>query len=180
MENHHKHHDKGRSRKVTCAVITVSDTRNKETDKSGKLIHTLLEAANHKILMYEITPDSKEEITRLVEKAINNQAIEAVIVNGGTGISYRDVTIESVKPLLTKELPGFGELFRYLSYEYDIGSSSMMSRAISGVANNRIVFAMPGSSGAVKLAMEKLVIPELGHTVVEINKDLTNEKDENQ
>lgn len=178
MSKHHKHHDKGRSIKVTCAVITVSDTRNKETDKSGKLIHELLESKNHQVSMYEIIPDDKGTIARTVGKAINNETIQAVIVNGGTGISYRDVTIESVHPLLDKELPGFGELFRYLSYEYDIGSSSMMSRAIGGVANHRIVFAMPGSSGAVKLAMEKLILPELGHTVVEINKDLKNPKDE--
>lgn len=174
------HHDEGRSTKVKCAVITVSDTRNKETDKSGKLIQELLVSEDHQITMYEIVTDDSETIKQTVIRAINDDAVEAVIINGGTGISYRDVTIESIQPLLNKELPGFGELFRYLSYEYDIGTASMMSRAISGVANHRMIFSLPGSSGAVKLAMEKLILPELGHTVLEINKHLTHAQGEKQ
>ncbi|MBP1969893.1 molybdenum cofactor biosynthesis protein B [Virgibacillus natechei] len=170
--------DHQKSTPVNCAVVTVSDTRNKETDKSGKLIMELLTDSNHQVKMYEIVPDDEATIRQTVENAITNQAIEAVIVNGGTGISYRDVTIESIQQLFDKELPGFGELFRYLSYQFDIGTASMLTRAICGVANNRVIFSTPGSSGAVKLAMEKLILPELGHTVTEINKDLPNQRDE--
>ncbi|UJL46715.1 molybdenum cofactor biosynthesis protein MoaB [Virgibacillus sp. NKC19-16] len=171
-------HDHQKSSPVNCAVITVSDTRNVETDKSGRLIMELLTIAEHKVNMYEIIRDDSEIIRGTVEKAIKHPAVEAVIVNGGTGISYRDVTIESIQPLFDKELPGFGELFRYLSYQFDIGTAGMLSRAISGVANNRVIFSTPGSSGAVKLAMERLILPELGHTVREVNKDLPDQRDE--
>ncbi|MBY7142080.1 MogA/MoaB family molybdenum cofactor biosynthesis protein [Virgibacillus sp. NKC19-3] len=173
-------HDHQKHSPVSCAVITVSDTRNKETDKSGKIIMELLSAVDHKVNMYEVISDERASIRDTIEKAITDPTIEAVIVNGGTGISYRDVTIESIQPLLDKELPGFGELFRYLSYQFDIGTASMLSRAICGVANNRIIFSTPGSSGAVKLAMERLILPELGHTVAEVNKDLPIRDEENR
>ncbi|MCP8615644.1 MogA/MoaB family molybdenum cofactor biosynthesis protein [Salirhabdus salicampi] len=167
-----KQHRKKSPRSVKCAVVTVSDTRDKETDKSGKLLHELLEKDHHKVHFYKIIPDEKSEIVQTLNETITHSDIECVIVNGGTGIAKRDVTIEAVEPILDKELPGFGELFRYLSYELDIGSASILSRAIAGVANNTAVFSIPGSSGAVKLAMEKLISPELGHIVMEINKDL--------
>lgn len=157
---------------VSCAVITVSDTRNKETDKSGKLMINLLRKANHKVTHYKIIPDEKETIQQTINKTIRYNDVEAVIVTGGTGISPRDVTIESIQPLFDKELPGFGELFRLLSYQLDIGSASMLSRGIAGVANNRIIFSTPGSTGAVKLAMNKLILPELRHVVMEINKGI--------
>jgi molybdenum cofactor biosynthesis protein B len=168
-----KNHHEASDRTVSCAVLTVSDTRNKANDKSGKLMIDLLTSSNHEVKVYKIIPDEKEMIQQTIKTVIQNKDIEAVLVTGGTGIAKRDVTIESVQPLFDKELPGFGELFRFLSYELDIGSKSMLSRAIAGVANNRIIFTTPGSSGAVKLAMEKLILPELGHTVKEINKDLT-------
>ncbi|AXI10368.1 molybdenum cofactor biosynthesis protein [Oceanobacillus sp. 143] len=164
----HKQH----AMKVSCAVVTVSDTRNEETDKSGKLMKALLEESGHEINYYTIIPDDKETITNTMEHAVQLEDIDAVLVNGGTGISGRDVTIEAIQPLLDKELPGYGELFRYLSYQYDIGTASMLSRAIAGVVNNRIIFATPGSTGAVKLAMERLILPELVHAVKEITKDL--------
>ena len=157
---------------IGCAVITVSDTRNKDTDKSGRLIVERLQQQHHEIFKYEIIPDEKSAIQSKLLEAINDQNIKAVIFNGGTGISQRDVTIESIKPFFTKELPGFGEIFRYLSYRDDIGSKSILSRAVAGVVNNRIIFAIPGSTGAVKFAMEKLILPELHHIVTEIHKDL--------
>ncbi|WP_010647576.1 MogA/MoaB family molybdenum cofactor biosynthesis protein [Oceanobacillus massiliensis] len=160
-------------KRVACAVITVSDTRDKDTDKSGKLIVEQLHASNHQVNLYKIIPDETELIEQTVAEAVHSKEIEAVILNGGTGISNRDVTIESIQHLFDKELPGFGELFRYLSYQQDIGTASMLSRAASGVVNNRIVFALPGSAGAVTLAMEKLILPELVHMVTEIKKDLT-------
>ncbi|MCU9600841.1 MogA/MoaB family molybdenum cofactor biosynthesis protein [Pallidibacillus thermolactis] len=156
---------------IGCAVITVSDTRVKDTDKSGRHIVETLQQHQHKVIKYEIISDEKTAIQSTLLKAVNDNNIEAVIFNGGTGISQRDVTIESIKPFFTKEMPGFGEIFRYLSYRDDIGSKSILSRAVSGVVNNRIVFAIPGSTGAVKLAMEKLILPELHHIVTEIYKD---------
>ncbi|WP_211315985.1 MogA/MoaB family molybdenum cofactor biosynthesis protein [Oceanobacillus chungangensis] len=165
-------HHKYNAMNVSCAVVTVSDTRNEETDKSGKLMKALLAESGHEINYYIITPDDRDTITKTIEHAIQREDIDAVLVNGGTGISGRDVTIEAIQPLLDKELPGYGELFRYLSYQFDIGTASMLSRAIAGVVNNRILFATPGSTGAVKLAMEKLILPELVHAVKEITKDL--------
>ena len=165
-------HKKDAAHNISIAVIIVSDTRTKDTDKSGKKIMELLKEANHQVSLYKIIPDEREQIRMTVEKAIYSNRIDAVIVNGGTGISYRDVTIESIEPLFDKHLPGFGELFRYLSYQYDIGTASILSRATCGVANHRLIFSIPGSTGAVTLAMERLILPEIGHMVKEIKKDL--------
>lgn len=156
---------------VNCAVITVSDTRTIETDKSGAFIKELLEIEGHNIIQYVIVQDELMLIQHKLKEMTDSNEIEAIIINGGTGISHRDVTIEAIKPLLSKELPGFGELFRMLSYQLDIGSASIMSRAIAGVLNECIVFSTPGSTKAVKLAMEKLILPELGHAVYELTKD---------
>jgi molybdopterin adenylyltransferase len=165
-------HRRDATRSVKCAVITVSDTRTQETDKSGKLMIEFLENEGHEVRQYEIIPDEKTIIQENVKGMAASSDVEAILLNGGTGISYRDVTIEAIQPLFSKEIPGFGELFRMLSYQLDIGSASMLSRATSGVINNRIVFSTPGSRGAVKLAMEKLILPELGHAVREVTKDL--------
>jgi molybdopterin adenylyltransferase len=168
-----KKHRKSSPKKVTCAIITVSDTRNKDTDKSGKLIHDLLCSEEHEVGLYTIVPDENTDIVQSIKQAMDDVKIEAIIINGGTGIALRDVTIEAVTSLLDKELPGFGEIFRYLSYEQDIGSASILSRAVAGIANNTAIFSIPGSSGAVRLAMNELILKELGHIVMEINKDLT-------
>ncbi|RLL41158.1 MogA/MoaB family molybdenum cofactor biosynthesis protein [Oceanobacillus piezotolerans] len=165
-------HHRTASFSVSCAIVTVSDTRDEESDKSGQLMKTLLAGSGHPIHHYTIIPDDKQTITETIKSAAHREDIAAILVNGGTGISQRDVTIEAIRPLLDKEIPGFGEIFRYLSYQYDIGTASILSRAIAGVVNNRIVFSTPGSTGAVKLAMEKLILPELGHAVKEITKDL--------
>lgn len=157
---------------VNCKVITVSDTRTKETDKSGKLIISLLEEAGHKIVDYVIVPDEEEAIREAILKGCENEQLDVLITNGGTGIAKRDVTIETVKKLLDKEMSGFGELFRMLSYQEDIGAAAILSRAIAGVIQNKVIFSTPGSSGAVKLAMTKLILPELGHVVREVRKDL--------
>ncbi|QOR65837.1 MogA/MoaB family molybdenum cofactor biosynthesis protein [Cytobacillus suaedae] len=157
---------------VNCKVITVSDTRTEETDKSGKTMIAFLLEHKHKIIEYEIVKDEKEAIRRAVLAGCENPDIDVVLTNGGTGIAKRDVTIETVQEILAKEIVGFGELFRMLSYTEDIGSSAILSRAIAGVANNTAIFSTPGSTGAVKLAMNKLIIPELGHVVREIKKDL--------
>lgn len=157
---------------VRCKVITISDTRTKDTDKSGKLMMDLLKEAGHEVVGYEIVKDEKEAIREAILHGCEQTNIDVVLTNGGTGIAKRDVTIETVKEIIEKEIVGFGELFRMLSYTEDIGSAAILSRAIAGVANDTAIFSTPGSSGAVRLAMTKLILPELGHVVREIRKDL--------
>lgn len=165
-------HKREAPKRVNCKVITVSDTRNSETDKSGKLMMELLEQAGHKIVDYIIVKDEAKPIQDEILKGCSTEDIDVILTNGGTGIAKRDVTIETVQNLLDKEIVGFGELFRMLSYQEDIGSAAILSRALAGVVNNKAVFSTPGSTGAVKLAMNKLILPELGHVVREIQKDL--------
>ncbi len=152
---------------VTCAVITVSDTRTEADDKSGKIIVEQLEDAGHQMGLYRIVPDDANCIRRLLVEIAEEGTCQAVLTNGGTGIAARDTTYEAVTELLEKRLDGFGELFRFLSWD-DIGSGAMLSRAVAGVYRDMMVFCMPGSSGAVRLAMEKLIAPELSHLVWEI------------
>ncbi|MBM7579604.1 MogA/MoaB family molybdenum cofactor biosynthesis protein [Jeotgalibacillus terrae] len=167
----HEEHKKEAPDSVACKVITVSDTRNEETDKSGRWMIDMLETSGHHVAAYEIVTDEVILIQRAVKDGLMDDTIQAVLINGGTGFAPRDVTIEAVTPLFEKEIPGFGELFRYLSYAEDIGSAAMMSRAAAGIAEKTAVFSTPGSTGAVKLAMEKLILPELGHIVREMNKE---------
>ncbi|MDX7896494.1 molybdenum cofactor biosynthesis protein B [Bacillus velezensis] len=157
---------------VRCKVITVSDTRTKETDKSGRVMMDFIREAGFETVTYDIVKDEKDELQKAVLSGCMDEYTDAVLLNGGTGIAERDVTIEAVTPLFSKELPGFGELFRMLSYTEDIGSAAILSRAAAGVIRNTAVFCTPGSSGAVKLAMSKLIIPELPHVLREIRKDL--------
>ena len=159
----HEHHAKAR-RAVACAIVTVSDTRTPETDGSGTCIRTLLEEAGHRVLAYAIRPDDPGTVRAHLEQLLALPGLDAVIVNGGTGIAPRDTTFEAITGLLEKRLDGFGELFRVLSFE-QVGAAAMLSRAVAGVANGTVVVSMPGSTAAVELAMEKLVVPELGHMV---------------
>ena len=149
---------------VNCAVITVSDTRSPQTDKSGQVIGELLQDAGHTMGMYAIVKDEPELIQAQIESLRLRLDLDAVIFNGGTGIAPRDTTYDAIESLLEKTLPGFGELFRWLSYQ-EIGSRAIASRAIAGVYQNKLVFSLPGSTNAVKLAMQKLILPELGHLV---------------
>jgi molybdopterin adenylyltransferase len=154
---------------IGCAVITVSDTRTPDTDSSGELIKQLLLAAGHKICRYQIVPDEPSQIRAELAAAIAiTPPIQAIIFNGGTGISPRDRTYEAISSVLTKILPGFGEIFRLLSYQ-EIGSRAISSRAIAGTYQHLLVFSLPGSRGAVKLGMEKLILPELVHLVTQHN-----------
>ncbi len=157
---------------VTCQVITISDTRTEQTDKSGQLMIALLEENGFKVLDYKIVKDEEVSIEKAIREGCDHEEIDVVLTNGGTGIAKRDVTIEVVSKLVDKEIVGFGELFRMLSYTEDIGSAAILSRAIAGVSNDTAIFSTPGSSGAVKLAMNKLILPELGHVVSEIKKDI--------
>ncbi|UOQ46149.1 MogA/MoaB family molybdenum cofactor biosynthesis protein [Halobacillus salinarum] len=155
---------------VKCKIITISDTRTKENDKSGRMMKEYLEGAVHEVLNYTIIKDEQSAIEEAVKEGINNPEIEAILTNGGTGIAPRDVTIEVVESLYDKHIPGFGELFRMLSYTEDIGSASLLSRASAGIVGKTAVFSTPGSSGAVKLAMTQLILPELGHVTAEMKK----------
>ncbi|MCM2531418.1 molybdenum cofactor biosynthesis protein MoaB [Neobacillus pocheonensis] len=165
-------HKKEAPKKVICKVITVSDTRGQDSDKSGRLMIDLLEAAGHKVVDYVIVKDEMNPIQHEIKTGCDREDIDVILTNGGTGIAKRDVTIESVQSLLEKEIVGFGELFRMLSYQEDIGSAAILSRAIAGVIKDKAVFSTPGSSGAVMLAMNKLILPEIGHVVSELKKDL--------
>lgn len=149
---------------VGVAVITVSDTRTKDTDKSGALICERLETNGHTIVHYVIVKDTARQIKGELAIAVEKKGCQALILNGGTGISPRDNTFEVVNGMLDKRLPGFGELFRYLSYK-EIGSAAIMSRATLGTYRGRIMASLPGSTGAVRLAMDELLLPELGHLV---------------
>lgn len=153
---------------VNCAVITVSDTRTTETDRSGQLIQQLLQNAGHAVSAYAILKDEPAQIRALMEELGMRSQLQALIFNGGTGIAPRDTTYDALEQLLEKTLPGFGELFRYLSYQ-EIGSRAIASRAVAGIYKNKLVFSIPGSSNAVKLATEKLILPELVHLVTQLN-----------
>ncbi|MEH2145202.1 MAG: molybdenum cofactor biosynthesis protein B [Nostoc sp.] len=154
---------------VTCAVVTVSDTRTLETDKSGQLIQQLLLQANHAVGAYTIIKDEPTQIQGQIESLAKSSNLDAVIFNGGTGIAPRDTTYDAIEKLLEKTLPGFGELFRFLSYQ-EIGSRAIASRAVAGVFQDKLIFSLPGSSNAVRLAMEKLIVPELTHLVNQVCK----------
>ena len=161
-----EHKAKGK-RSIACFVVTVSDTRDETTDTSGQLIKSLLANENHQLAGYRIVKDEPAEIDALLRDALRQQGVEAIIVNGGTGISPRDGTYEVIVKLLDKRLDGFGEIFRFLSYQ-DIGSAAMMSRAVAGSAQGKVLISLPGSKGAVGLAMEKLILPELRHMVSQL------------
>jgi len=156
-------------RSVGCFVLTISDTKTPETDTSGALIRELLSGAGHRVVGSAIVRDEPADVQRVIREAVADPAAQAVILTGGTGITSRDATFEAVEALLDKRLPGFGELFRMLSYQ-EIGPAAMLSRAQMGVYQRRIVVSLPGSPNACRLALEKLLIPELGHLVREVSR----------
>ena len=165
--SHHAHHHRKQEKTaVPTLVITVSDTRTMETDTGGALVAELLTEAGHPVVERLIVADEGDAIQDSLRLALQREDVRAVILTGGTGVAPRDVTPERVEPLLERVVPGFGELFRMLSYE-DIGSAALLSRALAGLAGGRVVFVTPGSRGAVRLAMEKLILPEIGHLAAE-------------
>ncbi|QDU97713.1 MogA/MoaB family molybdenum cofactor biosynthesis protein [Lignipirellula cremea] len=151
---------------IRCAAITVSDTRTEETDTGGKLLVELLTAAGHEITARKILPDEPDAMRLLLVDLSERDDVDAILMTGGTGVSSRDQTYETVSALLTKPLPGYGELFRQLSYE-QVGSACLLSRAVGGLLDRTVLLTMPGSPKAVQLAMEKVILPELGHLVRE-------------
>ena len=160
-------HPDSAQRTVNCAVITVSDTRSQTTDRSGQLIQQLLLEAGHGVVVYQIIQDEPTQIQDYLKALGESSSLDAVIFNGGTGIAPRDTTYDALEALLEKVLPGFGEVFRLLSYQ-EIGSRAIASRAVAGVYHGKLVFSIPGSTGAVQLAMQQLILPELIHLVTQV------------
>jgi molybdopterin adenylyltransferase len=151
---------------LRCAVITVSDTRTAENDTGGAAVVERLEGAGHRVVERQIIPDEPELMRPLLESLAERDDIDAILLTGGTGIASRDNTYETVLRLLTRTLPGYGELFRMLSFA-EIGPAAMLSRAVGGLLGSKVLLTMPGSPNGVRLAMEKLIVPELGHLVRE-------------
>jgi molybdenum cofactor biosynthesis protein B len=151
---------------VPIAIVTVSDTRTPETDASGALIREMAEVAGHHIVAYRIVRDEPDEVAAVLDEFAATEA-RLIIFNGGTGISRRDRTYDVISKALEKTLSGFGELFRMLSYQ-EIGAAAMLSRATAGVYRDKVVFSTPGSPNAVRLAMEKLILPEIQHLAWEL------------
>jgi molybdenum cofactor biosynthesis protein B len=162
----HLAHRAAAPRTIRCYVVTVSDTRTEETDSGGRAIVELLSGEGHEVAGKTIVPDDPERVRGALQAGIETPEIDAVIATGGTGITQRDGTYEAVAALLDKRIDGFGELFRSLSYQ-EIGPAAMMSRACAGLAGGTIVISLPGSENAVRLAMTKLILPEIGHMVRE-------------
>jgi molybdopterin adenylyltransferase len=161
-----QHRERAKGQHANCAVLTISDTRTEANDEGGRIIRESLEAAGHVVRDYVIVKDEPTQIDAQLRAWLGDAQMHAILCTGGTGIARRDTTIEVVERLLDKKLDGFGELFRMLSW-HEVGPAAMLSRAVAGLAGETLLFAMPGSTNAVKLAMSKLITPELSHLVWE-------------
>ena len=159
----HKHQA---PKSVDCAVVIISGTRTEKTDESGKLIMQALKSSGHQVVSYSILKNDAALIGNKLNELLGEEGLQVIITSGGTGVSRLDITVEVVFSILEKKLDGFGELFRFLTYR-EVGTPSIMSRAMAGVARGKVIICLPGSVGAVKLAMEKIILPEIGHLVRE-------------
>jgi len=162
----YQEHKKEAPQTVNCAVLVISDSRTEDTDESGKLLREKLGQNGHRVIAYAILKNDSEVIKQKIKELLGQEELQVIITSGGTGVSHRDVTVETVSPIMEKRLDGFGELFRSLSYQ-EIGTASIMSRAIAGVAGGKIIICIPGSLGAAKLAIDNIILPEIGHMVRE-------------
>ncbi len=167
--SHEQHQHAASTAFARCAVVTLSDTRTADTDTSGARIRALLEQSQHHVAYTEILPDDPVRLDLLLGGLTERDDIDAILTTGGTGIGRRDVTIAVIEQWIEQPLPGFGELFRFLSWE-QIGSGAMLSRAAAGIARGKLLFAMPGSTAAVELAMTKLILPQLKHLIHELRR----------
>jgi molybdenum cofactor biosynthesis protein B len=165
----YREHKKGSPQSVNCAVLIISDSRTEQTDESGKFLKQALSQNGHQVIAYAILKNDAEAIERKIRELLGQDELQVIITSGGTGISHRDVTVETVSSIMEKKLDGFGELFRSLSYQ-EIGTASIMSRAVAGVIGGKIIICIPGSLGAAKLAMDKIILPEIGHMVREVTR----------
>ncbi len=162
----YQEHKEKAPQSVSCAVLTISDSRTERDDESGRLIRQKLSENGHRVMFYSILKDEADSIKKKISELLSQEELQVIISSGGTGVSHRDITVETVSPILEKKLEGFGELFRSLSYQ-EIGTASIMSRAIAGVVGGKVILCLPGSLGAVNLAMDKIILPEIGHMVRE-------------
>lgn len=155
---------------LNCAVLTVSDSRSESTDESGPLARRLLEDAGHNIAIHALLPNDEGRVRALVNDWLARGDLHAIVITGGTGLGSKDRTVEALTPLFEKEIPGFGELFRLLSYQEQIGTTAILSRAVAGSAKGAVVVSLPGSKAAVELALTRVLIPELRHLLREIRR----------
>jgi molybdopterin adenylyltransferase len=162
--------DAARIAQVRCAVLTVSDSRTVATDESGPRLRALLTGAGHAVTAHHLLPNDEEGVRTLVGEWLAREDVDAIVITGGTGLGARDRSVEAVRPLLEKEIPGFGELFRLLSYQEQVGTSAILSRALAGSARRTLVVVLPGSRAAVELATQRILIPELLHLMREIRR----------
>jgi len=151
---------------VNCAVLTFSDSRTEQDDESGKILCEKLSGSGHKVVDYTVLKDDSEAIGQKISELLGSDELQVIITNGSTGVSHRDVAVEAISPILEKKLDGFGELFRHLSYQ-EIGTASILSRAIAGIAQGKVIICLPGSPGAAGLAIDSIILPEIGHMVRE-------------
>jgi molybdenum cofactor biosynthesis protein B len=164
-----EHHEKAGHNPITVAIVTVSDTRTPETDNNKHYLEARLTELGHRVAAYRLIKDEPDQVAAVLDELAAMDGVQLILFNGGTGISPRDTTYDVISRKLEKNLPGFGELFRLISYQ-DIGPAAMMSRATAGVYHQRFVVSMPGSTNAVKTAMEKLILPEINHLAWEITR----------
>lgn len=171
MSETSEHHHRLASRQgpIAIAIVTVSDSRTPETDTNGEYLRAEIEARGHTLSGYRVLRDEAEMVKAALSDFAGDGTTQLVVLNGGTGISRRDTTYDAVQPLLEREIPGFGELFRMLSYE-QVGSAAMLSRATAGVYRGVLIFSIPGSPAAVRLAWERLIAPEMEHLVWELGR----------
>ena len=162
----YQEHKQKAPRSVSCAVLTISDSRTELDDESGKLIRQKLSQNGHRVMFYAILKNEADSIKKKIYELLKQQELQVIITSGGTGVSHRDITVETIAPILEKKLDGFGQLFRFLSYQ-EIGTAAIMSRAFAGVAQRKVILCLPGSPGAANLAMDKIILPEIGHMVRE-------------
>ena len=162
----YQEHKEQSPKSVNCSVVIISDTRTEQNDESGKIIMKSLKGKGHKVLSYCILKNDADSIRKKLNELLDEESLQVIITSGGTGISHLDITIEMIYPIFEKKMDGFGELFRFLTYQ-EIGTGSIMSRATAGVAKGKVIICLPGSAMAVDLAMEQIILPEIGHIVRE-------------
>lgn len=155
---------------LRCAILTVTDTRTVDNDESGAAIKRLIEAAGHQMADYTLLPNNEARVRGQVRALVARSDIDVVLLTGGTGLGSKDRTVEAVRSAIEKELPGFGELFRMVSFQEQVGTAAILSRAVAGSANGKLVVSMPGSKAAVELALTRILLPELRHAIRELRR----------
>jgi molybdenum cofactor biosynthesis protein B len=155
--------------RANFALVITSDTRTRKEDETGRVAYEYIEAEGHSVVSHSIIPNDEERIRAEVQRLVFNKDVQVIITSGGTGIGSKDKTVAAIMPVLDKDMPGFGETFRRISYD-EIGGPAIMSRASAGVVSGKLVFILPGSRNAVKLALTRLILPNIGHMLWELKR----------